>query len=151
MAKFVYRMQNILNVKYKLEEQAKSAYALAAQRLRTEEEALARLVVRKAQYEQQSREQLKERLDIRAIRTGRNAVEAMKRAIKQQSIAVQIAQKNLDNERAKLNEVMIDRKTHEKLRENAFEEFKREVNAEESKEIDQLVSYNYSNKESNGG
>ena len=31
----------------------------------------------------------------------------------------------------------------EKLKENSFEEFKREVNSAESKEVDELVSYTY--------
>jgi len=45
--------------------------------------------------------------------------------------------------RIELNRVMVERKTHEKLRERAFEEFKQEIAQAESKEIDELVSYNY--------
>ena len=37
----------------------------------------------------------------------------------------------------------IERKTHEQLREAAFEEFKKELAKEESKEVDELVSYTY--------
>lgn len=36
-----------------------------------------------------------------------------------------------------------ERKIYEKLREKAFEEFKQELNAQEKKEIDELVSFNY--------
>ena len=39
---------------------------------------------------------------------------------------------------------MKDRKTHEKLREKAFEQFKEDLKAEEVKEIDQLTSYTHS-------
>lgn len=45
--------------------------------------------------------------------------------------------------RSKLNQVMIERKTYEKLREKAFEEFKQEVAYEENRMVDELVSYNY--------
>jgi flagellar FliJ protein len=38
---------------------------------------------------------------------------------------------------------MIDRKTHEKLKENEFEEFKIELNNQEKKEIDELVSFTH--------
>ena len=38
---------------------------------------------------------------------------------------------------------MKDRKTHEKLREKAFENFLIELSAQEKKEIDELVSYRY--------
>jgi flagellar FliJ protein len=41
---------------------------------------------------------------------------------------------------------MVDRKTHEKLKEHKFEEFKRELAVEENKEIDQLVSYKFNNE-----
>ena len=40
MAKFIYRMQNILNIKYKLEESAKQEYAEARQALSAEEQKL---------------------------------------------------------------------------------------------------------------
>ena len=40
-------------------------------------------------------------------------------------------------------DVMQERKTHEKLKEYAFDDFVKEMNAEESKEIDELVSYNF--------
>lgn len=58
-------------------------------------------------------------------------------------INVQAAEKNLEFARKALNDVMIERKTHEKLREKQFEEFKYELEKAESKEIDELVSYNY--------
>ena len=50
MAKFIYRMQNILDIKYKLEAQARSDYAVAAAKLAEEEEKLAALFLRKRQY-----------------------------------------------------------------------------------------------------
>ena len=66
--------------------------------------------------------------------------------IKNQAVAVHVAQKNLDRERVKLNQVMVERKTHEKLKERSFEEFVKELNYAENKEIDQLISFNYSEK-----
>ena len=43
-------------------------------------------------------------------------------------------------------EIRTERRTHEILRENAFEEFLLEEKAAESKEIDQLTSYTYGQK-----
>ena len=40
MAKFTYKMQNILDIKYKLETQAKTAFSIAAANLNKEEEKL---------------------------------------------------------------------------------------------------------------
>ena len=43
---------------------------------------------------------------------------------------------------------MQERKTHDKLKEKAFEQFVKDENARESKEIDELTSYSYGkNKE----
>lgn len=50
MAKFIYRMQNILNIKYKLEESAKQEYAEARQALAAEEQKLDALKKRKQGY-----------------------------------------------------------------------------------------------------
>ena len=56
----------------------------------------------------------------------------------------QKAEKALEEARKRLDSVMKDRKTHEKLREHAFERFKEELKAEEIKEIDELTSYTHS-------
>ena len=42
-----------------------------------------------------------------------------------------------------LNKIMLERKTHEILRDRAFENFKKELAAQESKEIDELISYTF--------
>ncbi|MGN0155958.1 MAG: flagellar FliJ family protein [Lachnospiraceae bacterium] len=54
-----------------------------------------------------------------------------------------MARKVQELAREKLQNAMQERKTQEKLYENAFEDFKKEVNAKESKEVDELTSYTY--------
>lgn len=146
MARFQYKMQNILNVKYKLESQAKTAFSTASARLLQEEEKLNHLKERKEQYEAQAKQLVSTRLDVLEINRCHAAIETMKGAIRSQTVTVHIAQRNLEAARIKLNEVMTERKTHEKLREKEFEEFKREIESEESKAIDELVSYSYRRK-----
>lgn len=48
MAKFVYRMQNILDIKNKLEVQARNSYAAARMKLSQEEENLTECLNRKS-------------------------------------------------------------------------------------------------------
>ena len=55
----------------------------------------------------------------------------------------------LEKERQKLTEVMIERKSHEKLKENAFEQFLQDLNSAEGKEVDELTSYTYGQKNKN--
>ena len=143
MAKFKYRMQGILNIKYKLEEQAKNEFAAANAALAEEEKKLAELTVRRTRYERRARELMSGVLDPIELNANKAAIDAMKTIIKDQMVRVQVARKNVEIARKKLNDEMVSRKSHEKLKEKAFEVFKQELAAEESKEIDGLVSYTY--------
>lgn len=143
MAKFAYNMQSILNIKYKMENQEKIAYANAQAQLRMEEEKLRKIRSRRDFYEEKMRGSMEKAIDVRTLYECNQGIELMKEAIKEQKKEVAKAQKNSDKAHERLNEVVKERKTHEKLRENALEEFMAELNAQESKEIDEVVSYNY--------
>lgn len=143
MAKFVYRMQNILNIKQKLETQAQMAYSLANQKYLEEQKILQQYLIRRVGYEKQLKEAIQGNLDIEQISHARAAVNDMKTIVRRQMMNVHAAEKELEDARQALNEVMQERKVQEKLREKAFEEFKKELAAAENKEIDELVSYTY--------
>lgn len=148
MAKFIYKMENILNIKYKLEEEAKNVYGAARAMLNLEEEKLQNLYEKQSFYEDQLKQLCTSTLDILAIRKCEDAIEIMKYNIKLQIIAVNNAKMQLEKARIKLNEAMVDRKTHEKLKENAFESFKEEIKVQEKKEVDELVSFKFKKKSS---
>lgn len=143
MAKFIFGLQSVLDIKEKFEVQRKMEYAAAQQKLIEEERKLLELRNKKKYYEMQMRESMTSGLDVQKIRECNSGIEIMKSAIKFQLIEVNKAQKEVDEAQLKLNEAVKETKTYEKLRENAFEEFVQELNAQESKEIDELVSYNY--------
>lgn len=143
MAKFVYKMQNILDIKMKLENQAKIAYGQANAKLMEEQQKLRRILVRKAEYEERARELVSGTICVMDIKENKRAIDTIKSMLRQQLLEVQIAERNVETARAKLNEVMKERKTHEKLREHALEAFKQELEYEESKAVDELVSYTY--------
>ena len=147
MAKFIYRMQNILELKQKLEEQEKANFGRATARFNEEQQKLKDLMIKQAGYEKQLRELSVGDIDVRAIKTCKTAITSMKVALRDQMIEVSKAQKAMENARKKLNAVMTERKMHEKLREHAFEEFLDELDHEESKVTDELVSYTYFNAE----
>ncbi|MCI7107990.1 MAG: flagellar export protein FliJ [Lachnospiraceae bacterium] len=146
MAKFVYRMQNVLNIKQKLETQAKMAYSIANQKYLEEQQRLQEMIVRRVGYEKALREAVQGKLDIQNVTHARENLNNMKTLVRRQMMEVHKAQKELDAARNALNEVMQERKIHEKLREKAFDEFKQELAVAETKEIDELVSYTYNNK-----
>ena len=133
MAKFVYKMQSVLNIKEKMEEQAKAAFSMANAALRTEEERLQRLYQRRIQTI----------LDPLKLQENEAALHYIAEEIRDQKIRVKRAEEALERARLVLQEYRIERRTHEQLKEAAFEEFKEELAKEESKEVDELVSYVY--------
>ncbi len=145
MTKFVYKMENILGIKYKMEEQAKTAYGNARMRLTQEEEKLLILKQKMMMYQEKLINMMHSKLKILEIKQCENAIEITKVFIKQQLIAVKRAEQQLEAARIRLNAAMMERKTHEKLKDKAYENFKSEYEAEQRKEIDELVSFKYNN------
>ncbi len=146
MAKFVYRMQSILDIKNKMEEQAKMEYAQARMQLTEEEEKKQLLCMRKLQYEDAGREALRGSLSVLKIQESQEAIARMEEFILSQEEVIKKAEKKLEEKRQRLTELMQERKTQERLKEKAFEAFLAEEKARESKEIDELTSYTYGQK-----
>ena len=147
MAKFVYRMQSILDIKIKMENQAKIAYGIANKKLQEEQDKLRIILERRAAFEAEAKALVSGVIDVRKIRENKQAIDVMKSQQRAQMMNVHVAEKNVEAARKHLNEVMTERKSHEKLKEHKFEEFKQEIQYAENKEIDQLVSYSYKNNE----
>lgn len=146
MKKFRYGMQNILDVKYRLEEVAKGEYSVAQGLLNEELHKLDLLYEELRRYEEELTRLVSGKLDFREITFIENAIEHKKNSIKEQKRRVIAAEKAVEKARKKLNDVMTERKTHELLREKSLDEYMRELNKEESTEVDELVSFRY-----NGG
>lgn len=139
-------MQNILDVKMKLESQAKITYGIANQKYLDEQQKLQEIVLRRNSYERILKESMMGTINVREVTHAREDVNTMKTLMRRQMVEVHKAELVLEDARRALNEIMQERKTHEKLKEKAFEDFMAEEKAAESKEIDQLVSYTYNNK-----
>ncbi len=146
MAKFLYRMQSILNIKLKMESQAKNEFAIANGKLREEEEKLKALEARQRGYESELKRLYSDNLQIQKITETQQAVEIMKYKVKLQILEVKHAQKNVETARIKLQTAMQERKTHDKLKEKEFEQFLLDEASKESKAIDELVSYRHGQK-----
>lgn len=146
MAKFKYRMQNILDIKMKLETQAKIAYGIANQKYLDEQQKLQEIVLRRSSYEKILRESMMGTINVKEVSRARADANTMKTLMRRQMVEVHKAELALEDARRALNEVIQERKIHEKLKEKAYMQFMEEEKAAESKEIDQLVSYTYNNK-----
>ncbi|MGN0390048.1 MAG: flagellar export protein FliJ [Wujia sp.] len=149
MAKFIYRMQNILDIKMKLEQTAKQEYSEARRRLAEEEEKLQVLKTRKEEYYQAYQNSIQGRLDFLMIEENANAMDVMDILIAEQSEAVKKRSKELELARQKMEREMRERKMHEKLKEKKFLEFLRELNAEEKRETDEVAGYQFMSAKTN--
>ena len=138
MAKFIYKMDNILGIKVKMEDQARTYYGIARRRVIKEEEKLQAKMDQLEEYHHRSKE-----LDIMKLREYTEASESVRKEIKLQELAVKKAEQQLEYARIKLKEAMVERKVHEKLKENAKEVFFLETASEERKEVDELVSFRF--------
>lgn len=147
MARFRYRMQSILDIKLKMETQAKQEFAAAQQRLNEEEEKLAALRERRAEYERRARQQLLGVLNRRDMAENKEALLRMDEYIAMQHIQIRKAEEKVEQAREKLAEVMKERKSHETLKDKAFEQFLMDEKKQEGKEVDELTSYTYGQKQ----
>lgn len=147
MAKFQFRMQSVLNLKMRLEEQQRNAFAAAKKRLDEETDKLYALYARKEGYEQQGREMREEALHIQDIIDNENAIARMKEYIEAQIKVIADCEKVVEAERQKMVEMMQERKTYERLREKAFEQFIEDEKHEEGVINDEHNSYVYGTKD----
>lgn len=139
-------MQNILNVKEKLEESARNDFGIAMRRLLEEEEVLEQLGQRKAYYEDYAREYLSGSMNARTLRENKEAILRMDEYMAQQKGVIKKQEMVVEKSREALTEAMQERKIQEKLRDKAFEQFMEDEKHAESREIDELTSYTYGQK-----
>ena len=143
MKKFLFDLQGVLEIKQKLEGQARVDFGIARQKLNAEEEKKEALIRQKNGYTEALAETMTGILNIQEMNRLKNAIDVMNDRIRLQEVAVKRAERQLESVRIKLNKVVQERKTIEKLREKKFEEYMKEIDAEESKMVDELVSYRY--------
>ena len=102
MAKFVFEMQSILNIKLKLEEQAKIAFSQANAKLKKEEIVLQGLIMQRSKYEKRAVELVKGTISLRDIRENKQSIDIMKSRIRTQMMAVRAAENQVEAARLKL-------------------------------------------------
>ena len=150
MAVYKFRMQGILDIKDKLETQAKQDFANANLKLLEEEALLNEIIEKKNDYVEEGVKLRSSIIDPVAIDINKRAVEVMEDKQKEQEKEVNIARKNVDVARRKMMEARTETKIYEKLKEDDFKEFMIEEGKAESKEIDELNSFRFSEKSRRG-
>ncbi len=147
MAKFHFRLQSVLNLKGRLENQQRNVFSATRKRLTEEEDKLKELYNRLEFYEEEGRKQRESSLHIQDILENEEAIIRIKEYIEEQKAQVRLWEKKLEEERIKLVEMMKETKTYERLREKALETYLEEEKHEEGVLNDEHNSYVYGVKE----
>lgn len=150
MAVYKYKLQGILNIKEKLENQAKQDFANANLKLLEEEEILANIIKRKEEYLEEGKRLRMSVIDPVAIEKNKLAVEVLEDEREKQEREVTLARKNVEVQRKKMMDARTETKTFERLKEKDFEEFMSLEGKKESKEIDELNSFRFAEKAKEG-
>lgn len=148
MARFVYKMQSVLNIKQKTESQTRMEFAMAQAELNKQLDILDEYIRRKAQYMQEAEElRNAETLKLQDILDNQYATAQMDVMIKAQTQVVEQYQARAEKVRLKLTRNIQERKMQEVLREKAFNEYLEEEKQEEYKENDQRTSFTYGQRQ----
>ncbi len=148
MARFVYRMQAVLNIKEKTEGQVKMEFASAQSELNRQLDILDEYIRRKEAYLQEAQDLRKaEKLEMLDILDNQYATAQMDVMIKNQSRIVEQQEEVVERARIKLTKAIQERKMQETLRDRAYAEYLEEEKQEEFKETDQRTSFTYTQRQ----
>ena len=132
MARFVYRMQSVLNIKQKTEGQIKMEFAEAQAELNRQIDILNEYVDRKEKYLQEAEELRNEAsLKLQDILDNQYATAQMDSMIVAQLKIVRKQEAEVEKVRIRLTRAIQERKMQETLRDRAFAEYLEEEKQEE--------------------
>ena len=148
MARFVYKMQSVLNIKQQTENQTKMEFAMAQAELNKQLDILEEYVTRKENYLREAEElRNDDSLKLQEILDNQYATAQMDVMIKQQASVVKQYEDRVEQVRIKLTRNIQERKMQETLRDRAFSEYLEEQKQEEAKENDQRTSFTYGQRQ----
>ncbi len=147
MAKFVFRLQTILGLKQKLEDQKKLEFGKAVKKLEIEKQHKIELENEKDDCIIGLRNKINTVVAPVEIKQYENYIDFMKKKISEQAIVISIEEKYVEKKRLELIESIKERKMLETLREKDYENYLKEEQQREQKVVDEIVSFKYNNIE----
>ncbi len=147
MAKYVYRLQSLINVKEKLEEQKKNELAVQNNKLSKEKEILNDFYLElNSVLEEQ---EIKQATKINAFQVQQyiSYIDKLKVEIEKQIEIVKVEEKKAEEIRLELLEFTKAKKSLEILKERDYENYLEEEKKAEQKIVDEIVSYKYNSRE----
>ncbi|MFR4985919.1 MAG: flagellar export protein FliJ [Lachnospirales bacterium] len=143
MAKFIFNMQGLLNIKEKLEEQSKTEYGKALAKLEQEKSILLNLKNKKQENILSFRESINKGVKPNYIDNINKYISFIDKKIEEQMQNINKVKEIVEEKRLALLEAMKERKVLETLKEKEKENYFKEELKNEQKIIDEIVSYKY--------
>ncbi len=146
MKGFKFKLQTLLDVKEKIEEQKKVELGKANQKLDIEKNKLETFIQNKQNAIIQQRKMASNMVNVKLYTEYGHYIKKLDISIEQQRKQVQIEEKNVEKAKENLIAIIKERKAYEKLREKKLEEFRRDLLSKEQKSADEIVTYKHSKK-----
>lgn len=144
MAIFRFELESVLKIKEKMEEQRKIELGNATIFLDTQTQMLMDLKISQRKLIDLFNQKNGKRILAKEIIELNVAIKYYDDAIKDQKKVIEDAKEVVEQKRVALNAALIERKTYEKLKELALENYMKEEQSEGFKQLDEIVSYKYS-------
>ena len=146
MPRFQFRLQQYLGVKEQIEDQKELEYGRALQKLEEEKLKLVSMQNQITENIDALRSSITKSISPMEIRRYNNTIERLKHQIQVQEEVIKSAEAFVEEKRQELVQAMKERKALEIVRDKAREEFNLEQNLAEQKQVDELVSFKYTDK-----
>jgi len=134
-------MDNILSLRQKLEDKKKQEYGEANRKLQIEKQKKQKLIDETTFFSNHLCEKMKDQIVPSEIISYNQYLKVLRRKTVEQDKVVQKAVNNTEKKREELLEAVKQRKMLESLKEKRWIEYKEELNREEQKIIDEIVSF----------
>ena len=142
---FRFKLQRVLDLKLKQEDEKKNQIATLMQAIKTKEDELEALISEKKQKEFSLNDNRKRGISILEIRNINQYLLFLDKKINTLRFEISSLESNLNQKRLEYLELQKERKTFEKLKEEDYEKYLYNEKKEEEKMIDQIVTFNKNN------
>ncbi|HBY20618.1 MAG: flagellar export protein FliJ [Clostridiales bacterium GWE2_32_10] len=143
MAKFNFKLQNLLNIKEKLEKQKKNELGQAIEKLNRYKKQKSDVEDAKKDIFNDMKKEINIKISASMIKSSNDYVAFLKKVLIQLQKNINICEKEVDKKREELLKIVTERKMYEKLREKDLEEYTKTENQKEQKNLDEVALRKY--------
>jgi flagellar protein FliJ len=145
LSQFKFRLQRVLEVREKEEDEKKNRFAEITKKLQEEHKRLDSLHSDMEEVKTRKNKLASQNIKVDQLLSYSYYMENLKQNIEKQHNIVEKSEKEMENARVELLEAAKDKQVLEKIKDKNFEDYKYGLKREEDKMTDQFVSYSSSN------